>query len=55
MKNRAVSQPSDISSVPSAPQPQAKKPWVKPVLVREPLEKTATTFGPSIFDGSFTS
>tara|TARA_B100000678_G_C17873086_1_gene368150 strand:+ start:144 stop:314 length:171 start_codon:yes stop_codon:yes gene_type:complete len=32
-----------------------RRPWVAPVLTVERLEQTATTFGPSVFDGSFTS
>ncbi|CAM2009539.1 hypothetical protein APED_23005 [Acanthopleuribacter pedis] len=32
-----------------------KKPWVKPVLIREPVKNTATTLGPSVFDSSLTS
>lgn len=55
MENRSESQPAVSSTDVSVSPPKVKKPWVKPVLVRETLDKTATTFGPSIFDGSFTS
>ena len=32
-----------------------RRPWVAPVLTVERVEQTATTFGPAIFDGAFTS
>lgn len=32
-----------------------KKPWVKPLLVREPVQNTATNLGTGGFDGSFNS
>lgn len=55
MGTRSELQTAVTSAEVKITQPKVKKPWVKPVLVRESFDKTAATFGPAVSDGSFTS